>query len=35
MTKWPDDVDSPYGEIKEVLGKPGEHDTEIHSILAE
>jgi ribonuclease R/exosome complex exonuclease DIS3/RRP44 len=35
ITKWPDDVDSPYGKIKEVLGKPGEHNTEIHSILAE
>ncbi len=35
ITKWPDDVDSPYGQITEVLGKPGEHDTEIHSILAE
>ncbi|WP_036380861.1 ribonuclease R [Muricauda sp. MAR_2010_75] len=32
---WPDDRDSPYGEVIEVLGKPGEHDTEIHSILAE
>lgn len=32
---WPDDTDSPYGEVLEVLGKPGEHNTEIHSILAE
>lgn len=32
---WPADVDSPFGSISEVLGKPGEHDTEIHSILAE
>ncbi|WP_350286726.1 ribonuclease R [uncultured Croceitalea sp.] len=32
---WPEDTDSPYGTIKEVLGKPGEHHTEIHSILAE
>src|SRR5690606_8727119 len=32
---WPDDTDSPYGEVIEVLGRPGEHDTEIHSILAE
>lgn len=32
---WPDDADSPYGEVLEVLGKPGEHNTEIHSILAE
>jgi len=35
MTDWPDGVDSPYGKITEVLGKPGEHNTEIHSILAE
>jgi len=32
---WPDDADSPFGTIIEVLGKPGEHNTEIHSILAE
>ncbi|WP_224485350.1 ribonuclease R [Robertkochia aurantiaca] len=32
---WPDNADSPYGVIKEVLGKPGEHDTEMHAILAE
>lgn len=32
---WPADADSPYGEVVEVLGKPGEHNTEIHSILAE
>jgi len=32
---WPDDTDSPYGEVVEVLGRPGEHNTEIHAILAE
>jgi len=32
---WPDDADSPYGTITEILGMPGEHNTEIHSILAE
>ena len=32
---WPEEADSPYGEVLEVLGKPGEHNTEIHSILAE
>ncbi|MEO9512865.1 MAG: ribonuclease R [Flavobacteriaceae bacterium] len=32
---WPKDADSPYGEITQILGKPGEHNTEIHSILAE
>ncbi|WP_422082766.1 ribonuclease R [Ulvibacterium sp.] len=35
MTDWPEDADSPYGRIIDVLGKPGEHHTEIHSILAE
>ncbi|MDO6471632.1 ribonuclease R [Maribacter sp. 1_MG-2023] len=35
ITDWPDDVDSPFGKVTEVLGIPGEHDTEIHSILAE
>lgn len=35
MTEWPDKTDSPFGKVIEVLGKPGEHDTEIHSILAE
>ncbi len=32
---WPKDADSPYGEIVDILGMPGEHHTEIHSILAE
>lgn len=32
---WPDRADSPFGKVKQVLGKPGEHNTEIHSILAE
>ncbi len=35
ITEWPEKADSPFGIITEVLGKPGEHDTEIHSILAE
>ncbi|WP_276389025.1 ribonuclease R [Eudoraea chungangensis] len=35
ITEWPENVDSPYGKIIEVLGKPGEHQTEIHAILAE
>ena len=33
--EWSEREDSPYGEIIQVLGKPGEHNTEIHSILAE
>ena len=32
---WPADAESPYGTITEILGMPGEHNTEIHSILAE
>ncbi|HEX9981573.1 MAG TPA: ribonuclease R [Flavobacterium sp.] len=32
---WPAKADSPFGSIINVLGKPGEHDTEIHAILAE
>lgn len=35
ITNWPEDADSPYGVVKDVLGIPGEHHTEIHSILAE
>ena len=35
LEEWPEKADSPFGVIKEVLGKPGEHDTEIHSILAQ
>ena len=32
---WPDKADSPFGKVIQVLGKPGELQTEIHSILAE
>ena len=32
---WPKRADSPFGTVMKVLGKPGEHDTEIHAILAE
>ena len=35
ITEWPDRADSPFGRVTKVLGKPGEHNTEIHSILAE
>jgi len=35
IVEWPENADSPYGKVVEVLGKPGEHNTEIHSILAE
>ncbi|MBF0694126.1 MAG: ribonuclease R [Flavobacterium sp.] len=32
---WPKKADSPFGSVINVLGKPGEHDTEMHAILAE
>ena len=32
---WPEKVKNPFGEIVDVLGYPGENDTEMHSILAE
>ncbi|PWK20538.1 ribonuclease R [Xanthomarina spongicola] len=35
LDDWPENSDSPNGRILKVLGKPGEHNTEIHSILAE
>lgn len=35
ISDWPDKVKNPFGEIVEVLGYPGENDTEMHSILAE
>lgn len=35
ITDWPEKVKNPFGEIVEILGYPGENDTEMHSILAE
>ncbi len=35
LEDWPEKADSPFGKVIQVLGKPGEHHTEIHSILAE
>ena len=35
MKDWPNDVHNPFAEVTRVLGRPGEHQTEIHSILAE
>lgn len=35
LEDWPEQADSPYGKVLQVLGKPGDHSTEIHSILAE
>lgn len=35
MTEWEKWKNNPIGEVLEVLGNPGENETEIHSILAE
>jgi len=35
ITEWPHDKKNPFGKIIEVLGRPGENETEMHAILAE
>lgn len=35
LEDWPEKADSPFGTVVRVLGKPGEHHTEIHSIFAQ
>ncbi|WP_044401163.1 ribonuclease R [Lacinutrix sp. Hel_I_90] len=35
MEEWPEKADSPNGKVIKVLGKAGEHNTEIHAILAD
>jgi len=35
MKDWPSNSKNPFGVIKLVLGRPGDHNTEIHSILLE
>ena len=35
LEDWPEKSDSPNGRVIQVLGKPGEHGTEINSIMAE
>lgn len=36
ITEWPEDEEqSPSGEVLEILGIPGERNTEIHAVLAE
>lgn len=35
ITDWPEKASSPFGEITRVLGNAGEHQTEIHAILAQ
>jgi ribonuclease R len=35
ITEWPEKYRNPFGEVVNVLGKPGENETEMHAILAE
>ena len=35
ITEWPKGTKNPFGEVIEVLGKVGAHETEMHAILAE
>jgi ribonuclease R/exosome complex exonuclease DIS3/RRP44 len=35
LTDWPANSKNPFGEVVTVLGMPGDHETEIHSILLE
>jgi ribonuclease R len=35
ITEWPRKSKNPFGEIIEVLGNPGDNETEMHAILAE
>lgn len=35
FVEWNDKQDSPNGRVKDILGDPGEHNTEIHAILAQ
>lgn len=35
MLNWPDDAKNPFGEVLEVLGQAGDHETEIQGILGD
>lgn len=35
VEQWPKGVDNPIGKIVDILGTPGENNTEMHAILAE
>lgn len=35
MLNWPNDAKNPFGEVIEVLGQAGEHETEIQGILGD
>ena len=35
ITDWPQHENNPEGEVVEILGMPGDHQTEMHAIIAE
>ncbi len=35
ITEWPDSANNPFGKVVKVLGKPGNNDVEMQSILSE
>ena len=35
IVEWPEDANSPIGAVEDILGRAGEHNAEIHAILAE
>lgn len=35
LLDWPIGTPNPYGKVSSILGKAGEHDTEMHAIVAE
>lgn len=35
ITDWPAKAKNPFGKVVQVLGEPGEHNTEMHAIVAE
>ena len=35
ISDWPKNSKNPFGKITKILGKPGDHNTEMHSILLE
>lgn len=35
ITDWPDEQQLPFGKVEDILGAPGDNNTEMHAILAE
>lgn len=35
ITEWPEKANNPVGKVIDILGKPGQNDTEMHAILAQ